>query len=60
MKIKKKSGKTLRKLGKSQGKMRQFDGIKKWESCVESLVSLGRQGRKSEVSLWVDRVESQR
>ena len=29
MKTKKKSGKTLRKSGKSQGKIREFDGIKK-------------------------------
>ena len=29
MKTKKKSGKTLRKSGKSQGKIRKFDGIKK-------------------------------
>ena len=28
MKTKKKSGKTLRKSGKSQGKIREFDGIK--------------------------------
>ena len=29
MKTKKKSGKNLRKSGKSQGKIREFDGIKK-------------------------------
>ena len=29
MKTKKKSGKTLGKSGKSQGKIREFDGIKK-------------------------------
>ena len=29
MKTKKKSGKTLRKSGKSRGKIREFDGIKK-------------------------------
>ena len=29
MKTKKKSGKTLRKSGKSQGNIREFDGIKK-------------------------------
>ena len=29
MKTKKKSGKTLRKSGKSQGKIREFEGIKK-------------------------------
>ena len=29
MKTKKKSGKILRKSGKSQGKIREFDGIKK-------------------------------
>ena len=29
-----KSGKNLRKSGKSRGKIREFDGIKKWEPCV--------------------------
>ena len=35
MKTNKKSGKTLRKSGESQGKVREFDRIKKWEPCVK-------------------------
>ena len=31
VKTKKESGKNLRKSGKSQGKIREFDGIKKWD-----------------------------
>ena len=41
MKTKKKSGKTLRKSGKSQGKIREFDGIKK----VGTLISLLKYAR---------------
>ena len=42
MKNKKKSGKTLRKSGKSQGKIREFDGIKKvgtlrWEFYITAV-----------------------
>ena len=40
MKTKKKSGKTLRKSGKSQGKIREFDGIKKWEPCNDMEILL--------------------
>ena len=42
MKTKKKSGKTLRKSGKSQGKIREFDGIKK-----VGTLSLNSNGFKS-------------
>ena len=35
MKTKKKSGKTLRKSGKSQGKIREFDGIKKVGTLIK-------------------------
>ena len=38
MKTKKKSGKTLRKSGKSQGKIREFDGIKKVGTLTQSLL----------------------
>ena len=34
VKTKKKSGENLRKSGKSQGKIREFHGLKKWEPCV--------------------------
>ena len=38
----KKSGKTLRKSGKSQGKIREFDGIKKVGTlCCEERSSVG-------------------
>ena len=36
MKTKKKSGKTLRKSGKSQGKIREFDGIKKVGTLIRA------------------------
>ena len=35
METKKKSAKTLRKSGKSQGKIREFDRVKKWEPCMK-------------------------
>ena len=37
MKTKKKSGKSLRKSGKSQGKIREFDGIKKVGTLQKAL-----------------------
>ena len=40
MKTKKKSGKTLRKSGKSQGKIREFDGIKEVGTLSEDFMVL--------------------
>ena len=38
MKTKKKSGKTLGKSGKSQGKIREFDGIKKVGTLIDATI----------------------
>ena len=51
MKTKKKSGKTLRKSGKSQGKIREFDGIKKVGTLENEMNVISRAGSIIE-PLW--------
>ena len=53
MKTKKKSGKTLRKSEKSQGKIREFDGIKKVGTLTRGGgVCIQGEGSASEVLLY--------
>ena len=59
LKTKKKSGKTLRKSGKSQGKIREFDGIKKVGTLGRTNTRMKpKQGNTFELSTFGERVRN--
>ena len=57
MKTKKKSGKNLRKSGKSQGKVREFNGIKKvgtlFTAFTDQMLFTGRESEREKRFSWV-------